>query len=214
MSTFYECECKCAVCGATNTYHVIGSTSSFGAPDLDLRPPMMQRSTIVAWVQACPECGYVANEVSDPTKVTKEWLRSKQYLTCDGIRFSSDLAVNFYRRHLICLEEGDPEKAFYAVLHAAWICDDADDAANAKRMRKLAVPMAGKLIEDGGKNKDNLLLIKADLMRRAGMFDELIEQYSSVSFREELLNKILKFQIAKAKNKDTACYTVQSVVGR
>ena len=213
MSTFFEQEYKCAVCGATNAYQVIGSTSSFGAPDLDLRPPMMQRNTIVAWVQVCPECGYVATEVSDPTKVTREWLQSKQYLTCDGIRFASGLAVNFYRQHLICLEDGDLETAFYALLHAAWACDDADDAANAQRMRKLAVPMAEKLLKDGDENQDNLLLMKADLMRRAGMFDELIKEYSSVRFMDKIMNQVLEFQIAKAKNKDVACYTVQNAVG-
>ncbi|MBR5623856.1 DUF2225 domain-containing protein [bacterium] len=213
MSTFFDQENTCAVCGATSSYTCIGSTNSFGAPDLDLRPPPMQRDTMFAWIQACPACGYVADNVSDQTKVTKEWLQSKSYQTCDGIAFRSELAVNFYRRHLICLEEGNPENAFYAVLYAAWSCDDTGDDENARICRKLAASMAVKLIEGGEVNKENLLLIRADLMRRAGMFDELIEQYSSVSFQNELLSKILNFQIAKAKKKDTACYNVQSVTG-
>ena len=59
------------------------------------------------------------------------------------------------------------------------------------------------------RNKDNLLVLKSDLMRRAGQFDELIEQYADVSFDDDLLDKILAFQIGKAKEKDDRCYRVE-----
>lgn len=46
-------------------------------------------------------------------------------------------------------------------------------------------------------------------MRRAGQFDELVEQYASIDFDDDLLNKILAFQIAKAKEKDAGCCRVE-----
>ena len=83
------------------------------------------------------------------------------------------------------------------------------DIENAKHCRELAIPLADKLIAADFRNKDNLLVLKSDLMRRAGQFDELVEQYASIDFDDDLLNKILAFQIAKAKEKDTGCYRVE-----
>lgn len=214
MSRIVPIECKCAVCGATNEYRGLASTNTFGGgPDLDLRPAEMQRSTMPVWIQECPECGYISEDVSDPTDVTQEWLQSEKYLTCDGISFVSDLAKQFYKYYLINMEDRNTEDAFFAVLHAAQACDDRNDTINAKRCRELAIPLATELIEDH-ENKDNIQLMRADLMRRAGQFDQLIDIYASVQFDEEMLNQILKFEIEKAQNKDVSCYRVEDVTGK
>lgn len=214
MSRIVTVECKCAVCGAANEYRVLASTNTFGGgPDLDLRPAEMKRSTMHVWIQECPECGYISEKVSDRSNVTKEWLNSDKYLMCDGISFMSDLAKQFFRYYLINLEDENPEDAFFAVLHAAWACDDKNDVVNAKHCRELAIPLATILIEDGRGNKDNLQLMRADLMRRAGWFDELVKTYASVRFDEGLLNQILDFEIEKAKSRDVSCYRVEDVTG-
>lgn len=54
MTTLYEAKAQCAVCGTESEYTGIGSTNSFGSPDLDTRPLKMKRSTIVDWIQRCP----------------------------------------------------------------------------------------------------------------------------------------------------------------
>ncbi|MBR4908658.1 MAG: hypothetical protein IKZ43_06585 [Acidaminococcaceae bacterium] len=46
MTTMFRQKYKCAVCGAEQEFYGIASTNSFGSPDLDLRPPEMQRSTM------------------------------------------------------------------------------------------------------------------------------------------------------------------------
>ena len=210
MTTMMREKSKCAICKAVNEYSVITSTNTFGGgPDLDLRPAEMQRSTMGAWVQVCPNCGYVSANISDKHHVTKKWLQSENYLTCDGIDFASDLAKAFYRYYLINLEDKETEDAFFAILHCAWACDDKMDIENAKHCRELAIPLADELIAADFRNKDNLLVLKSDLMRRAGQFDELIEQYADVSFDDDLLDKILAFQIGKAKEKDDGCYRVE-----
>lgn len=53
--------------------------------------------------------------------------------------------------------------------------------------------MATELIEGDHDNKDNIMLMRADLMRRAGQFDELIAGYVSVKFDEDLINQIVGF---------------------
>ena len=210
MTTMMRQKSKCAVCKAVSEHSVITSTNTFGGgPDLDLRPAEMRRSTMGVWVQVCPECGYVSANISDKHQVTKKWLQSEKYLTCDGIDFASDLAKAFYRYYMINLEEKNTEDAFFAILHCAWACDDKKDIENAKHCRKLAIPLADKLIATDFINRNNIMLLKSDLMRRAGQFDELIEQYASVSFDDDFLDKILAFQIEKAKEKDAGCYRVE-----
>ena len=60
-------------------------------------------------------------------------------------------------------------------------------------------------------NADTMQVLRADLLRRAGMFDELRKQYADVRFDNGLLNRIVAFQLALAERKDTGCYTVADV---
>ena len=101
--------------------------------------------------------------------------------------------------------------------------DDCEDTANAVRCRSMAVPLLNQVTEeltsgqgdpeeDDSDKKDNLLLIKADLLRRSGQFETLLSEYASRNFKNEIMNKVLAFQLAKAAEKDTACYTVQYAV--
>ncbi len=228
MTTMFEQSRKCAVCGAEETYYEIGSTNSFGSPDLDLRPPQMQRGTMGEWIQECPACGYVSGTIeNDPGKVTEKWLKSKAYTRSDGINFRSGLADRFYKFYKISLLNENTERAFFALLHAAWACDDCEDTANAVRCRSMAIPLLNRVTEgpasgqgdpeedgcgDDSDEKDNLLLIKADLLRRSGQFETLLSEYASRHFKNEIMNKVLAFQLAKAAEKDTACYTVQYAV--
>ena len=229
MTTMYEHSRKCAVCGAVKTYYEIGSTNSFGSPDLDLRPPQMQRGTMGEWIQQCPACGYVSGTIDqDPGKVTKKWLKSEAYTHSDEIDFMSGLADRFYKFYKISFLNENTEKAFFALLHAAWACDDCEDTANAVRCRSMAIPLLDQVTEelssgqsdpdedgceDNSGKIDNLLLIKADLLRRSGQFETLLSEYSSRHFKNEIMNKVLAFQLAKAAEKDTDCYTVKEAVG-
>ena len=214
MSTFHSFEFKCAVCGNVSEYRIIGSTNAFGSSDLDLRPPQMERGTMPLWVHECPVCGYVANSVKDKTTVTVDFLKSPEYLNCSGIEFKSWLAVMFYKQYLILLHDGNKEGAFLAALHAAWACDDERDLENAVRCRKLALPLVTELIDGDPENKETLSLMRADIMRRAGLFSELKSMYSSAVYSEDLMNTIIKFELDCAEKEDTACYTVGVVLRR
>ena len=210
------------------TYYEIGSTNSFGHPDLDLRPPQMRRDTMGEWIQQCPACAYISGKIdNDPGKVTKKWLKPKGYTHSDGIEFKSGLADRFYKFYKISFLNENTESAFFALLHAAWARDDCEDTANAVRCRSMAIPLLSQVAEkptsgqgdpeedgceDDSDKKDNLLLIKADLLRRSGQFETLLSEYASRNFKNEIMNKVLAFQLAKAAEKDTACYTVQDAV--
>jgi len=96
-----------------------------------------------------------------------------------------------------------------------------------QRYFAVAIPLLNKLIEEivAGKyepeddcdedvdvKKDNLLLMKTDLLRRSGQFETLLSEYASRSFKNEIMSKVLAFQLAKAAEKDTACYTIRDAV--
>lgn len=213
MTTYASEKIKCSICGAVNEYSVLMSTNSFGSPDLDLRPPEMKRSTIGTWVQECPRCGYVAHRVDDDSSVDIEWIKSDDYFTCNGISFISDLAKRFYRHYMISIRDNKKEDACFALIHAAWACDDTGDRTNAVTCRKMAVPLIGQLIDNNHKNKENLRLMKADLLRRSCQFEKMIKEYSDVTFDEDIMNKVLAFEVEKAKKKDGECYTVRDVLG-
>ena len=213
MSTFYKRPCTCFVCGSSSDYYVCGSTNVFGCPDLDLRPSEMKRSTMGTWVHVCPKCGYVSASVSDPTSVSKEYLRSEEYRSCGGNKFPSRLAELFFRQYMIRLRDGDKFAAFHAVLHAAWDCDDENDSENAVLCRKLSLPLLDELLCNAGEEVGTLLVMKADIMRRAGLFTDLKREYSSVRPGEKLLEQILAFELALAEKEDAACYRVSDVPG-
>ena len=192
MTTYANDECKCAVCGEINEYWEFGSATTFSGPDLDLRPAEMLRGTMREWIQSCPKCGYVSSSISDPTSVTREWLKSKKYFRCDGIPFSSGLARRFYRYYLISLEDKKLKNAFFAVLHAAWAFDDVEDEENAKRCREIAIPLATSLIEEDVEDANAIQQIRDDLMCRMSECDELDEAW---------VEEVLQFKIAE-RHKD------------
>ncbi len=65
MTRIFEQEVECCVCQEKSKHMIIGSTNSFGSPDLDTRPPEMKRSTLSLWIQRCPSCGYSSPDLSD-----------------------------------------------------------------------------------------------------------------------------------------------------
>lgn len=136
-------------------------------------------------------------------------MQSAEYISCSGKSFASELTQKFYKYYLINLLDENEEDAFYAVLHAAWACDDAEDIDNAVYCRKLAVVEIEKLINET--DNPTLLVQKADLLRRAGLFQLVINEYSNINFEEELLNQIIAFEIEKSLQEDMNCYTVADV---
>ena len=211
MSTFRKQSCKCAICDNESEVTVLTSTNSFGSPDLDLRPAEMKRSTMWLWVQKCPYCGYVHSMISSPLSVTKEFLSSEEYLSCEGIQFKRELADIFYKHYMVLMHCGRSYDAYSALLHAAWACDDANDKENASLLRSKMVDLFDTLPVSWKKNI-NWLAQLADVMRRCGKFDELIERFADFNSNDDIVNQVVAFQIELAQNKDTGVYRVSDAV--
>ena len=207
MTQIMDREIKCSICEKTSTQSLLLSTNSMGFPDLDLRPAGMQRDTMFTWIQECPYCGYVASRLDAEREVSREFLESDEYATCDGFEFKGRLSEKFFKNYLIARQSDNVEDCFSNLRNCAWDCDDRKDTQNARNVRKLAIPYLDRLIERGGKSKDDLILIKVDLLRRSGEFSRLIEEYGDLSFGDEL-DMVIAFHIKKARDGDDKCYTV------
>ena len=51
MSTHINVERICSVCNNRSDHIILGSSNTFGSPDLDLSPAQMLRSTMCWWQQ-------------------------------------------------------------------------------------------------------------------------------------------------------------------
>ncbi|WP_295620033.1 hypothetical protein [uncultured Methanobrevibacter sp.] len=192
---------------------MIGSTNAMGYADLDLRPPEMQRSTMYQSTCMC-ECGNVFESASNGC--SRELVESEAYQSCDGIDFNSEKAFMFYRAYMIDRESNPNDLAsnFFHILHAAWACDDFD-MENARKMRLIGINLLEQIINDEQYEhvKNDNLLMEADLLRRNGKFDLLIEKFNDIKFEDEIYQKIIDFQLKKASQKDDSRYTVGDVIG-
>ena len=203
MTMIDSIKVKCPICETDFEIYVLMSTNAMGAPDLDLRPPEMQRSTMDTWTHECPSCGFVSFDFKDTPTVTGDYIESEIYQGCEGFEFKNPLSRIFYRQHL--LESYDFEK-FHALLHCAWACDDAGDDENARLIREKSLEILENLDLD-----ETTEIQKADVLRRSKNFAQVIEEYENKTFSEEILNRIRDFQIEKSRLEDDSCYTVEDV---
>src|SRR5262249_6696974 len=139
MTTLFPQKETCFVCGNISEHTVIGSTNTFGSPDLDLRPSEMQRSTITHWIQRCPTCGYCARSISTGPEIAKQIVTSPEYVEQRDNPAYPALANQFLCWALIQAADGNDAVAGRAALDAAWICDDEQAAEKADICRRKAI---------------------------------------------------------------------------
>ncbi len=210
MSTIVPIDRICGICGTKVMLQALGSTNAFGSPDLDLRPPAMQRHTMSMWLEKCPKCGYVASDITKEPCFDKAYLTSEEYVTCDGIDFDSELAKTFYRKALTSLLTDNTKDAYENILYAAWCCDDRKDTENAVTCRRKMDELYDKMPECTKSDVNNIVR-HIDILRRSELFDKAIALCEAVSTDNELIALIIKFQKEKCMEKDVATYTVADV---
>lgn len=207
MSKLITMPKQCAVCNQLSQHQVVGSTSTFGAMDLDTRPPAMARHTMGCWIQVCPHCGYVSDDIARVRRTSPAVVFTEEYKTVDGYPLHK-LASDFYRHAMVAHEDKDASKEFFAYLRAAWACDDKSDAENAIVCRQAALKVldanaAGDILPNDGTHD----IVRADLLRRTGQFDA-VQQYSGKRTEDCFLYHILQYQVQLANKKDDKCHTV------
>jgi len=209
MTLPYVHNAICSVCGTEKQVYDLASTNTFGSPDLDLRPPEMIRSTMEYWIHRCENCGYVSGDLTEEIPVSKEFIKTERYLSFGDHEPLSEIGSLFIQKARISVCAEDFDSAAKDYIHAAWCADDASDEYWSKQGRLFALEMMEKQDRESDETQ---LALKADLLRKTGQFEQLIQEYERLVFADEVISKILKFQIMKAKAHDTKTYTVENVV--
>lgn len=195
----------CAECGATNTVHVITSTSSFGPMDLETRPAFPARMNVHHLLQVCSNCGYPSFDLSSGLRTTE----AKAYLS----KMKRQPRLPELYRHAAALyerEEPGCRKAFECDVLAAWVADDLKDKRFAAICRYSAVVRFRRM-----KDPDvGLRLMSVELLRRVGDFvaagkaASVLEKDSSLSAKER---ELLNYEKRLISASDSAIHTIDEV---
>ena len=216
MSTKIDRTVTCGVCETTSTMLVLLSSSLFGVPDLDNRPPPMARFDNDMYVQCCPNCGYCAENLQAPAPRNARFVvASQRYKEVLG----SDPPPAAYRQFLCAAKiveaSGDWFNATWYAARAAWSCDDkgARDAAAACRLN--AVTLGRRALESGQPlvPENGSRLILADFLRRAGQFEEALDEChrALADLRDSMLGRFVEFEIRLARARDMEAHSVEEL---
>ena len=213
MTTIGSIKKKCAICGKISKHSEILSTNVLGSPDLDTRPPNMERSTIFTWVQRCPWCGYCASDISKRIREAENIIHSVSYKQQLNNSAFPELANSFLCFSLILENVGNYAGAGWECIHAAWSCDDANLNTCAQSCRKKAVILLQKAREKGqsfAKRTGAEETIMADLLRRSGQFELALKVCNDGLKKnpEKIISDILRFQKILIGKSDVACHTI------
>ncbi len=216
MTTLYPIKRKCAVCGSVHEFTGIGSTNAFGHPDLDLRPPEMERSTIRMAIQRCAQCGYCATDIAESYENAAEMMGQEQYKQQLHSENFPECANSFLCYSMITANDGNLLSAAYACLHAAWICDDDDFKDGAVESRKKAIALFKRVQNSGAtfaEDPGTEEALLADMMRRAELFDDALAQCENGLAKKpnDSVARVLKFQKQLILKKNAACHDLGEV---
>ena len=129
MTTIVPIEQSCAVCGGSSEHYALGSTSTFGAPDLDLRPPPLERDTLQHQIQCCPHCGYCADDIAEAPEVASELVATAEYQTDLKRESFPELTRHFLCASRVLRAAGQIAESGWMALKGAWAADDEDAVA-------------------------------------------------------------------------------------
>jgi len=213
MTTFRTEVIQCAVCREFASFRVIGSTSSFGSCDLDLRPSEPARFVMGGWQQECPKCGYVNVNIGSLLPDAEGIIRSTEFAV---LRSSIDepALVNRFKRHALLVAD-DAVKAGWTMLHAAWVCDDLALEQRSRDCREECADFWSSLEYGSDESSTRLRTVMVDVLRRAERFDEA-DTLADIALlgggATETMRKVLGFQRRLISAYDVRPYTVDQAI--
>ena len=123
MTTLFKEIKKCMHCGCEKEYNVMGSTSSFGAPDLDTRPAPLARNTLEYGIQRCPKCNYSNNDIEKKIDFDDSILKGDKYIEILNSKIP-EVAKSYLLAALLKESINDYNLASRFMLNACWVFDD------------------------------------------------------------------------------------------
>lgn len=216
MTTFSIDVVSCWACGKTSTHHTLVSVTTFGPPDLDLRPAEMQRGTMSSWVQACTHCGNVSQAIEkEPANpdAARAAMAGDRWRELTAGEAMPALAAVFLRHALLERSQGRPLEAGEATIRAAWAADDAGDGLLAGNCRREAADLLLPLLVSpdlAADRRETLAVRLVDVLRRAGEWArakkfcaDLLAQAS-----EGVIGEVLRLQASLVEQRDAGCHCI------
>lgn len=171
--------------------------------DLDQRPPEPMRSDLYRQIFRCPQCGAAVGPRL--RRAPEDFVKSEQYTTCEGNDLPEGCGADYYRLGMTAERDGDLATAFEAFLRAAWVFDDAADDASAVKCRCRCIALGEKFPPTSGYET----LVRVDIYRRAGKWNDIPQKVLSERYPDSLTNLILEFEKKLARKGDTKAYNLE-----
>ena len=196
---------KCACCGNVSNQDFLLSYSTFGSPDLDYKRTGMASMAFVYGVQICPDCFYVANDIS--AKVPENLFAQRKEYYQEAIK--NEMSLDIKKFFLLALIEEDNKRLDNAAvnyIYAFWLSEGENDNMAGKFLKR-AIKLRKEIINDLTPVE---LLQTIDLLRRNQEFAMVIDEANKMLAKAEKLElnenqiKILNYQIKLANRKARA----------
>jgi hypothetical protein len=217
MTTIYEDILACGVCGLKSIHEMLGSFSTAGAQDLDLRESSLGYDPIRFMIQHCPFCGYCSRDLSEGDEELRDIVEGAEYTEQIEDADFPERANWYLCSALIQEKTGKIAEAVWDSIHAAWSCDDAGKEEQAEACRVRASELINQLGEEESFTADELtdLCVQADLLRRSGKFKpalDLVEE-GLIRSNDEDIAQVLLFQEKLIKARDAGRHGMGEVPG-
>jgi hypothetical protein len=126
MTIISEVNVTCAICSHVGEQSFITSTSTFSAPDLDLRPGRLARDNLRFEVQTCSFCRYCSTDISVVSNrdLVAPIIAGDEYQGVFAEEMEQWPAGNSFCASLIHAATDNPAAAGWASLRAARVHDD------------------------------------------------------------------------------------------
>jgi hypothetical protein len=203
---------ECAVCRNDSWQRSLSSSNiGFGSYDLDLRPPGMLGDSMDYWLQECPHCRYVNEDITVLIPGASEIVKTRVYKSIVKRRGPYDLPGVFERYSMLLSH--DPIRSSEALLNAAWICDDRRLRRRAQEYRRRsAATLAPVDFAPLGEQGLRLQVMLVDIWRRAKSYKEagvLIMRLRTMTGLTPAMSLVIDFQETRVRDRDFARYTVE-----
>jgi hypothetical protein len=209
----------CAHCGSHT--EVVTSESlpePAGPPDFDTRPAEPLRHTITDWIQFCPHCDYASDDISHCPPEARSVVDSADYaaVLADETRPAASRRFLAYAYLLHRLHQyGD---AGWSCLHAAWVCDDLNEAVAATFCRAQAIEhwQRGKRVgQTFGDDLASEFALVTDVYRRMGEFENATVTCAEALDIDDLvpiLERLLRRQMTLITARDTRAHNMKELL--
>ena len=164
----------------------------------------------------CPACGYCAPHIDETFDDLRAVIDRDEYREQFDDHDVPELARAFLCAAFVLEDVGRDASAAWNTIRAAWACDDVGAGEAARRCRQRALEHAWTSAGDGDELLEDLAsegVLLADLLRRAGRFDEAREEATDrLEYADDpLVHALLTWEIELAERCDDAAHSVAEI---